>query len=54
MLAIGPDNFRARHFRAVPLPALMGLLAIWYRNVYGGQTVAVLPCTILMPKNEGG
>jgi glucose-6-phosphate isomerase len=56
MLAIGPDNFRAmlggfheidEHFRTVPfernLPVLMGLLAIWYNNFFGAQTVAVLP-----------
>src|ERR1700726_1468256 len=56
MLAIGPDNFRAmlagfhamdEHFRSAPcernLPALMGLLAVWYNDFYGAQTVAVLP-----------
>src|SRR5438105_10887883 len=56
MLAIGPDHFRAmlagframdRHFRAAPfeqnLPVLMGLLALWYNNFFGAQTVAVLP-----------
>jgi glucose-6-phosphate isomerase len=56
MLAIGPDNFRAmlagfhamdEHFRTAPfeknLPALMGLLTIWYNNFFGAQTVAVLP-----------
>ena len=56
MLAIGPDNFRAmlggfhemdEHFRTAPfeknLPVLMGLLAIWYNNFFGAQTVAVLP-----------
>ena len=56
MLAIGPDNFRAmlggfhevdEHFRTTPfernLPVLMGLLAIWYNNFFGTQTVAVLP-----------
>jgi glucose-6-phosphate isomerase len=56
MLAIGPDNFRAmlsgfheidEHFRTAPfernLPVLMGLLAIWYNNFFGSQTVAVLP-----------
>jgi glucose-6-phosphate isomerase len=35
------------HFRTAPLqrnlPALMGLLAVWYRNFFGAQTVAVLP-----------
>src|SRR4029077_18491668 len=56
MLAIGPDNFRSmldgfhqmdEHFRTAPfernLPVLMGLLAIWYNNFFGAQTVAVLP-----------
>jgi glucose-6-phosphate isomerase len=56
MLAIGPDNFRAmldgfhqvdEHFRTAPfernLPVLMGLLALWYNNFFGAQTVAVLP-----------
>jgi glucose-6-phosphate isomerase len=56
MLAIGPDQFRAmlegfhaidEHFRAAPfgrnLPALMGLLAVWYNDFFGAQTVAVLP-----------
>src|SRR6476659_9887795 len=56
MFAIGPDNFRAmlsgfhemdEHFRTAPfernLPVLMGLLAIWYNNFFGAQTVAVLP-----------
>ena len=56
MLAIGPDNFRAmlggfhamdEHFRTAPfernLPVLMSLLAVWYNNFFGAQTVAVLP-----------
>src|SRR5262249_9456773 len=56
MLAIGPENFRAllagfhemdEHFRTAPLernlPALMGLLSIWYNDFFGAQTVAVLP-----------
>jgi len=56
MIAIGPDNFRAmlsgfrlmdKHFRNAPfdrnLPALMGLLSVWYNNFFGAQTVAVLP-----------
>jgi glucose-6-phosphate isomerase len=56
MLAVGPDNFRAmlggfhemdEHFRTAPfernLPVLMGLLAVWYSNFFGAQTVAVLP-----------
>jgi len=56
MLAIGPENFRSmldgfhqvdEHFRSTPfgrnLPVLMGLLAVWYNNFFGAQTVAVLP-----------
>jgi glucose-6-phosphate isomerase len=56
MIAIGPDNFRAmlsgfrsmdEHFRNAPfdrnLPALMGLISVWYNNFFGAQTVAVLP-----------
>ncbi|HVM97209.1 MAG TPA: glucose-6-phosphate isomerase, partial [Candidatus Acidoferrales bacterium] len=56
MIAIGPEHFRAmlsgfhamdEHFRSAPfernLPALMGLLGIWYNNFFGAQTVAVLP-----------
>ncbi|MFI5339312.1 MAG: glucose-6-phosphate isomerase [Candidatus Methylomirabilales bacterium] len=56
MLAIGPEHFRSlldgfhqmdEHFRTAPfdrnLPVLMGLLAIWYTNFFGAQTVAVLP-----------
>jgi glucose-6-phosphate isomerase len=56
MLAIGPEHFRAlldgfrqmdEHFRSAPfdrnLPVLMGLLAVWYNNFFGAQTVAVLP-----------
>jgi glucose-6-phosphate isomerase len=56
MVAIGPENFQAmlngfhqmdEHFRTVPfeqnLPVLMGLLAIWYNDFFGAQTVAVLP-----------
>jgi glucose-6-phosphate isomerase len=56
MLAIGPEHFRAllggfremdEHFRAAPfernLPVLMGLLAVWYADFFGAQSVAVLP-----------
>jgi len=56
MVAIGPDNFRAmlsglyqmdEHFRTAPfehnLPVLMGVLAVWYNDFFGAQTVAVLP-----------
>jgi glucose-6-phosphate isomerase len=56
MLAVGPAKFRAllkgfhamdEHFRTAPfeknLPALMGLLTVWYTNFFGAETVAVLP-----------
>jgi glucose-6-phosphate isomerase len=56
MLAVGPDHFRAmldgfhhidEHFRTAPfdrnLPVLLGLLAVWYNDFFGAQTVAVLP-----------
>ena len=56
MLAIGPEHFRAmlagfhqmdEHFRSAPfernLPALLGLLGVWYTDFFGAQTVAVLP-----------
>ena len=56
MLAVGPENFRAmlagfhemdEHFRTAPfernLPVLMGLLAVWYNDFFGAQTVAILP-----------
>jgi len=53
---IGMDNFEAllagahevdEHFRSTPLerniPALMGLLGIWYSNFWGAETHAILP-----------
>ena len=56
MIAIGPDQFDEmlagfhamdEHFRTAPLasnlPALMGLLALWYRDFFGSQTVGVMP-----------
>jgi glucose-6-phosphate isomerase len=56
MLAIGPEAFREmlagfhevdEHFRTAPfdrnLPVLKGLLAVWYNDFFGAQTVAVLP-----------
>jgi len=56
MLAIGPENFREMlagfheidvHFRTTPfennLPALLGLLTIWYTDFFDAQTQAVLP-----------
>ena len=56
MIAIGPDRFTEmlagfhemdEHFRTTPfdrnLPVLMGLLAVWYSDFFGAQTIAVLP-----------
>ncbi len=56
MVAIGPDHFSAmldgahamdRHFREAPLernlPAIMGLLGVWYNNFLGAASHAVLP-----------
>ncbi len=55
-IAVGPDRFRElldgfrvidEHFRTTPLernvPALMGLLNVWYVNFLGAATHAVLP-----------
>jgi glucose-6-phosphate isomerase len=56
MVAIGPERFAEmlagshavdEHFREAPtaanLPALLGLLAVWYGDFFGAETVAVLP-----------
>ena len=56
MIAVGAEHFRAmlagfhamdEHFRTTPfernLPALLGLLGVWYTDFFGAQTVAVLP-----------
>jgi glucose-6-phosphate isomerase len=56
MIAIGPERFEEmlagfhaldEHFRTAPfarnLPVIMGLLAVWYRNFLGCQTVGVMP-----------
>ncbi|MBV9820215.1 MAG: glucose-6-phosphate isomerase [Solirubrobacterales bacterium] len=56
MIAIGPENFddmlagfhaMDEHFRDTPLqrnlPALLGLLAVWYGDFFGAQTVGVMP-----------
>ncbi len=56
MLAVGPERFKEmlagfhamdEHFRETPvernLPALMGLLAVWYGNFFGAQTHGVMP-----------
>ncbi len=56
MIAIGPDQFGEMlagfhamdvHFRTTPveknLPALLGLLTVWYTEFFNAQTQAVLP-----------
>jgi glucose-6-phosphate isomerase len=56
MLALGAHQFDEmlagfhamdEHFRTAPLasnlPVLMGLLAVWYRDFFGAQTVGVMP-----------
>jgi len=56
MLAIGPKAFGEMlagfhamdtHYRTAPLekniPAIMGLLGLWYTDFFGAETVAVLP-----------
>ncbi len=56
MLAVGPEAFMEmlagfhamdEHFRTTPfarnLPALMGLLAVWYGDFFDAQSTAVLP-----------
>jgi glucose-6-phosphate isomerase len=56
MVAIGPEHFTEmlegfhamdRHFAETPfarnMPVLMGLLGVWYQNILGAETHAVLP-----------
>jgi glucose-6-phosphate isomerase len=56
MVAIGPERFREflagfrvidEHFRSVPIernvPALLGLLDVWYGDFLGARTHAILP-----------
>jgi glucose-6-phosphate isomerase len=56
MIAIGAERFREMlagfhemdvHFRTTPfeknLPALLGLLTVWYTDFFDAQTVAILP-----------
>jgi glucose-6-phosphate isomerase len=56
MIAVGPERFAEllagshamdEHFRTAPfaenLPVIMGLLAVWYRDCFGAQTVGVMP-----------
>ncbi|MGP8050683.1 MAG: glucose-6-phosphate isomerase [Desulfobaccales bacterium] len=63
MLAVGPENFREmlagfhamdEHFRTAPLeknlPALMGLLTVWYNNFFGAQTIGIMPYTAYLAR----
>jgi glucose-6-phosphate isomerase len=63
MVAIGPDHFHAllsgahemdEHFRTTPwsenVPALMGLLTLWYRDFLDAQTHAVVPYAHVLGK----
>jgi glucose-6-phosphate isomerase len=56
MVAVGPEHFADmlagfhemdEHFRTAPLeanmPVLMGLLAVWYNDFFGAQSVGVMP-----------
>jgi glucose-6-phosphate isomerase len=56
MIAIGPDHYREmldgfhemdEHFRTAPLernlPALLGLMTVWYTAFFDVETIAVLP-----------
>jgi glucose-6-phosphate isomerase len=56
MVAIGPEHYREmldgfhtvdEHFRTAPyeqnLPALLGLISVWYIDFFGSETTAVLP-----------
>jgi len=56
MIAVGPRNFSDllagfhdmdEHFRTAPLernlPVILGLLALWYNDFFGAQSIAVLP-----------
>src|SRR5207245_5769225 len=55
-LSVGFDNFEEmltgafemdEHFRTTPLeqnlPAILGLVGVWYNNFFGAQTEAILP-----------
>jgi glucose-6-phosphate isomerase len=56
MVALGPEQFddmlagfheMDEHFRTAPLdrnlPVLMGMLAVWYVNFFGAQSIGVMP-----------
>jgi glucose-6-phosphate isomerase len=63
MLAIGAENFRAmldgfhemdEHFRTTPfernMPVILGLLAVWYNDFFGAQTVGVMPYELYLKR----
>ncbi len=63
MLAVGPEHFLEmlagfqamdEHFRTAPfeqnLPALLGLLTVWYNNFFGAQTVGIMPYTAYLAR----
>jgi glucose-6-phosphate isomerase len=56
MIALGPEHFAEmlagfhamdEHFRSTPLernvPAIMGLLTVWYNNFFGAETLGIMP-----------
>jgi glucose-6-phosphate isomerase len=56
MIALGPEQFDEmlagfhdmdEHFKSAPLasnlPVLLGVLAVWYRDFFGAQTMGVMP-----------
>jgi len=63
MLAVGPENFQEmlagfhamdEHFRTAPLeknlPAILGLLTVWYNNFFGAQTIGIMPYTAYLER----
>ena len=63
MISIGPQHFREmlagfrsidEHFRHAPyernLPALLGLIGVWYNDFFGAETHAVLPYSHYLSK----
>ena len=63
MISIGPEHFREmlagfravdEHFRSTPyehnVPALLGLIGVWYNDFFGAETQAVLPYSHYLSK----
>ncbi len=63
MIAVGPDRFAEmldgfrsmdQHFESAPIaenvPAMLGLIGVWYRNMLGYPTHAVLPYSQLLDR----